>query len=69
MTQSIGEGTQPSIDPEGIREMYQALREFGYPLTEEYVRSVAEGLLQGKPPIGGPAMFIQGWLKKAGRLT
>ncbi len=39
------------------------LVDFGYAITEGYVKTEIERLLAGGQPKGGPSMFIAGWLK------
>jgi len=49
--------------PDELAKAFTAtLRDFGYPVTQEYVRQYIQHWLDGQPPHGGPEMFIHGWL-------
>ena len=40
------------------------LKDFGYPVTSDYVDSTISDVLAGKAGRGGPGMFIEGWLRE-----
>jgi len=51
-------------DPAGTsRVLVAALREFGYPVSDQWVQDEIARLLADKEPTGGPSMFLHGWLK------
>lgn len=54
------------LKPESYRSIHKALTEFGYPLTLEWVEAKTNELLDGGECVGGPDMFIHGFLEKAG---
>lgn len=53
-------------NPDGTSSsLAQSLRDFGYPVTDEWVKEEMGRLLKGEEPRGlGPAMFLQRWLKE-----
>ena len=55
------------IDERLIEAMHRSLSDFGYPVTLGYVRDTANKLANGEKPPGGPATFIEGWLKDQAR--
>ena len=40
-----------------------ALRDFGYPVTDDYVAQEAKRLLTGEAARGGPSLFLSRWLQ------
>lgn len=43
----------------------EVLRDFGYPITDEWVKEEVGRLLDGEEPRGsGPALFLQRWLRE-----
>ena len=56
------------LHKDSVMRIYRALKEFGYPLTVEYVETEVQRLLDGGAPIGGPSGFMYQWLKDAGLL-
>jgi len=52
-------------NPDGVAHaLGESLREFGYPITNDWVKEEITSQLKGEKPRGlGPALFIQGWLK------
>ncbi len=51
-------------DPLGISKVLgSALRDFGYSVTDDWVREEITRQDKGEKPQGGPGMFLAGWLK------
>lgn len=54
------------ISGKAIETMHKALVEFGYTgIGIERVEGYVDNLIAGEKPVGGPDMFVQGWLKQA----
>lgn len=50
---------------ETSRSLALSLRDFGYPVTNEWVKEEIGRLINGEEPRGlGPAMFLKRWLEK-----
>ena len=59
------------IAPQTIAAYTKSLKDFGYSVTEEWVRREADALVQGQEPsVGDPGQFmskfIAGWLDRHG---
>ena len=67
----------PEISAEKLKSDFQAhpkavskvlgdsLRDFGYPVTDEWVENEINSLLAGNEPSNlGPAMFLKRWLEE-----
>jgi len=54
-----------STSPDYVSHQFgDALREFGYPSIEDvWVKQEIQRLYDGGEPVGGPSMFVSGWLK------
>lgn len=39
------------------------LRDFGYPITDDWVKGEVERLLNNGEPKGGPSFFLKRWLE------
>ena len=52
-------------DPQRMaNQLADILKDFGYPVSGEWVRGTMVKLYAGEKPAGGPAMFLDGWIKK-----
>jgi len=53
-------------NPDGTSHaLADSLRDFGYPVTDDWVKEEIGRLLKGEEPRGlGPALFLWGWLEK-----
>ena len=45
------------------KSLAESLRDFGYPITDEWVQEEISKLLKGDESAGGPSMFLARWLK------
>lgn len=52
-------------DPETIsRILASSLRDFGYPISDQEVRTEIDKVLKGEKPTGGPGIFLSGWFRE-----
>ena len=49
-----------------VKSIHQALTEFGYPVTVDWVRDSAAKMIAGEKPVGGPDMMIRSMLVDSG---